>query len=678
MENNKQAIFSLEAEQAVLGSCLVDKEAVFLSMEELQANDFHRQDNKTIFEAMGNLFNTNQPIDIITVKEELESMKKFESVGGMEYLVYLTDSVPIISNTENYIKIVKERAIKRNLINIGNEITNYGYDISVTTDELLTLAEKKIFDVANGTIKKTYRHIRDVMIDSLKNLEDLNNKKNKMAGISTGFYDLDKKISGLKKSNLIILAARPGMGKSALAVNIAVNVAKYENKGVLIFNLEMKDVEINNRIISSEAMITNDKINNGNLNEEEWKNLATTMGVMSDYPIYIDDTSGLTILVDNDNYRYRREGEINAYFCDYITWFMEIEKISKENKKDYIQNTLKENNIELDKNNCFDDLLSNEPFWKIRDELTNIILECKIKNITKINDEIVKNDLKREQYKGLSKNDKINGLQELEGMIGMKDVKEQIEKIVNFVRVNKKRENMPMLHMCFLGNPGTGKTTVARVVGQIFAEEQILSKERKFVEVHGRDLIAKFVGWTAQTTKQKVEEAENGVLFIDEAYSLNPREHRGFEDEAIATLIKEMEDKRDRLCVIMAGYTNEMEDLLKTNPGFDSRIQFKVEFPDYTEEELYEIFKTMAKKEEYKISSNIKQTLIEYFKVEKKNENFGNARTVRNLFEKVKFEQANRVSKNKEENINVIKKSDIEKVVSKIERPKIEKIKIGF
>lgn len=384
------------------------------------------------------------------------------------------------------------------------------------------------------------------------------------------------------------------------------------------------------------------------------------------------------ILVDNDNYRFKRDGEINAYFSDYITWYMEIEEISKENNQDYIKKILEENSFKIDPENTFVEKLSEEPFWKVRDEITNIILECKAKNIKKINDEIIKNKLKRKYYKENNKKDKTKGLEDLDSMIGMKEVKEQIEKVVNFIKVSKDRKNMPMLHMCFLGNPGTGKTTVARVVGKIFAEEKILSEKNTFVEVHGRDLIAKYVGWTAQTTKDKVRQAENGVLFIDEAYSLQPRNHAGFEEEAIATLIKEMEDKRDKLCVIMAGYTEEMEELLSANPGFNSRIQFKIDFPDYTEGELYEIFKQLARKEKYKISPNIKQILLEYFKIERKKENFGNAREVRNLFEKVKFEQANRVSKNKEEKIDVIKKLDIEQVVCKIERPKQEKIKIGF
>lgn len=384
------------------------------------------------------------------------------------------------------------------------------------------------------------------------------------------------------------------------------------------------------------------------------------------------------ILVDNETFRFKRDGEINAYFGDYITWYMEIEEISKENNQDYIKKVLEENNFKIDQQNTFVEKLSEQPFWKIRDELTNIILECKAKNINKIDDETIKNKLKRKYYKEDKKKDKTKGLEDLDSMIGMKEVKEQIEKVVNFVKVSKDRKNMPMLHMCFLGNPGTGKTTVARVVGKIFAEEKILSEKERFVEVHGRDLIAKYVGWTAQTTKDKVEQAANGVLFIDEAYSLQPRDHKGFEEEAIATLIKEMEDKRDKLCVIMAGYTNEMEELLSANPGFNSRIQFKIEFPDYTEEELYEIFKQLAKKEKYKISPNIKQILLEYFKVERKKENFGNAREVRNLFEKVKFEQASRICKNKEDKIDVIKKADIENIVLKNTEPKTEKIKIGF
>ena len=264
-------------------------------MEELKPQDFHRKDNQIIFQAICNLFNLNQPVDVITVKEELNRMKKYENVGGIKYLSYLTDIIPTTSNIEKYIEIVKEKSIKRNLILIANEIIDNGNDSSIQIEELLELAEKKIFDISNGSIKKSYRHIKDIMIDTIQELEDMNKNKRKITGISTGFYDLDRKISGLKKSNLIILAARPGMGKSALAVNVAVNVAKYANKAVAIFNLEMKDTEINSRILSSESMVTNDKILNGNLDDEDWVKIATALSIVSELPIYIDDTSGLTI-----------------------------------------------------------------------------------------------------------------------------------------------------------------------------------------------------------------------------------------------------------------------------------------------------------------------------------------------------------------------------------------------
>lgn len=210
----------------------------------------------------------------------------------------------------------------------------------------------------------------------------------------------------------------------------------------------------------------------------------------------------------------------------------------------------------------------------------------------------------------------------------------------------------------------------------------LLSNKNKFVEVQRADLIGKYVGQTAPKTIDKIKEADGGILFIDEAYSLDSyvEDEIGgdYGAECISTLMKEMEDKRDSLCIIMAGYTKEMKNLLKSNPGFESRIQFNIEFPDYSEEELYEIFKQMAKEENYKLSNNMKTILIEYFCKEKKKENFANARCVRNIFEKVKFEQADRIVLNKDENIDLIKKCDVEKVLIKLNKKEEQKIKIGF
>lgn len=231
--------------------------------------------------------------------------------------------------------------------------------------------------------------------------------------------------------------------------------------------------------------------------------------------------------------------------------------------------------------------------------------------------------------------------------------------------------------MCFTGNPGTGKTSVARIIGQIFKENKILSKG-EFVEIHGRDLVGKYVGWTAKEVKNCIKRAKGGILFIDEAYSLVSDRKGSFEDEAIATLIKEMENNRGDLCVILAGYKEEMMNLIEKNPGFESRIQFYVDFPDYTEEELYKIFKSLAQKENYKISSHVKETLLRNFKEQKTSITFSNGRYVRNIYEKVKIEQANRVANSNSEDINLIKKCDIEGVLKDEKLPENNKIKIGF
>lgn len=382
------------------------------------------------------------------------------------------------------------------------------------------------------------------------------------------------------------------------------------------------------------------------------------------------------ILIDGEKYRDWEMG----MFENLITWEFEVNEFSKEDKEKYITSFLKENKLSIEKSAAFINKLSTKQYEEIKSDLLNIVIQAKSKNVKKITDRFIQQEIKNLHLGKLKNNKTIeNPQKELEEMIGIQAVKKQVSQIINYIKVNKQKGNLPMLHMCFQGRPGTGKTTVARILGELFAQEKILSENGKFVEVHGRDLIAKFVGWTSDLVKRKIKEAEGGVLFIDEAYSLNPGDKHGFEDEAIATLLKEMEDKRDNICVILAGYTDEMNDLLKSNPGFDSRIQFKIDFPDYTDDELYEIFKLMAKAEDYKISPNVKNILIEIFQKERKQETFANARTVRNLFEKVKFEQADRVVSENDPQINLIKKLDIEEVIKNLYVvKKVEKRKIGF
>ena len=279
---------------------------------------------------------------------------------------------------------------------------------------------------------------------------------------------------------------------------------------------------------------------------------------------------------------------------------------------------------------------------------------------------------------------KLKALSDAENMNKIYNIDLMVKKVSDIKPSEEQKKALEMCNnnnVCIItGGPGTGKTTIARIIGKIFAENKILSDENKFVEVDREKLVGKYVGWTASKTKEAVEEAKGGVLFVDEAYSLvNDDSHRDFGYEAIDTLIKEMEDNRDNLCVIFAGYTNEMEKLLKSNPGFESRIQFKIKFPDYTSKELYQVFAKLCHKEDYKLSSNIKEIIIKYFEDEKKKENFSNARCVRNLFEKVEFEQASRIVKEKNLKNSKIIREDVIKAIEKCKsNNETIKNRIGF
>ena len=269
------------------------------------------------------------------------------------------------------------------------------------------------------------------------------------------------------------------------------------------------------------------------------------------------------------------------------------------------------------------------------------------------------------------------GLKKLNKLVGLEDVKQQIQQIIDYVQVHKQRGHSPTLHMIFKGNPGTGKTEVARLVGEIFAEYGIL--EDKFVEVGRNDIVAGYVGQTALKTQKVIEQALGGVLFIDEAYSLLPNSERDYGTEAISTLIKAMEDHRDNLCVIMAGYSQEMEELLKSNTGFNSRIAFKIDFPDYSTEELYRIFTKLVKEGHFKLNRNCKAVVMDFLtnEISNKSNDFGNGRLCRNLYEHILFEQATRVRRNKLKDINTIIAEDVTNAVNKM-MTKPSNRQIGF
>ena len=295
MELGKIPPHDIDAEQAVIGSMLTDKDAVIDAVEKLKSDDFYRQDNKLIYEAAMNLYNRAEPIDIITVKAELISMGKFEVVGGLEYLAMLPDKVPTTANVDQYITIVEEKSILRNLIKTANELIDLGYAETEEVESIVDQAEKKIFDIMQNRNQKGFTALKDILVESFAEIEKLYNQKEPITGVPTGFSDLDYKTAGLHNSDLVLVAARPAMGKSAFALNIATNAAVKSKVPVAIFNLEMSKSQLVSRILCSEAMVDSNKVRTGKIEEDDWVKLATALGPLSEAPIYIDDTPGITV-----------------------------------------------------------------------------------------------------------------------------------------------------------------------------------------------------------------------------------------------------------------------------------------------------------------------------------------------------------------------------------------------
>ena len=282
------------AEQAVLGSMLSDKEAVQTALETLGPEDFYREDNKEIFAAMQDIYTVGKEVDIITVGEQLKLRGTLERVGGTQNLATLIDNVPTTSNVARYVEIVKQKSLSRSIIKVNNDILKIAYDQTEDVDSILEQAEKNIFDIAQNRNTKDYAVMKDILITTLDNIEKMQNKKTRLSGMESGFYDLDEKLSGLNNSDLIIVAARPAMGKSAFVLNIATYVAMHNKVPVMIFNLEMSKEQLANRILSGEAEVDNKKIANGDLSPDEYVKVAEGMNRLAGTQLYIDDSSVLS------------------------------------------------------------------------------------------------------------------------------------------------------------------------------------------------------------------------------------------------------------------------------------------------------------------------------------------------------------------------------------------------
>lgn len=319
MDIEKVPPHDLEAEQAVIGSMLTDNDAVISAIEVLKDVDFYREDNKTIFTAMSNLYRRSEPIDLITVKSELELMGMFEKVGGYEYLTELPEKVPTTANASKYIKIVEEKSTLRSLIKTANEIIELGYDPTEPIEKVLETSEKRIFNIMQKKDKKGYSELKDILVDSFNQLEELYNRKQHITGVPSGFTDLDYRTAGFHGSEFILIAARPAMGKSAFALNIAAHAAIRAKVPVAIFSLEMSKEQMVNRILCSEAMVDSNKVRTGKLDEEDWVKMAEKVGTLSEGSVVIDDTPGISITEIRTKCRkLKMEKDIGLVVIDYL------------------------------------------------------------------------------------------------------------------------------------------------------------------------------------------------------------------------------------------------------------------------------------------------------------------------------------------------------------------------
>lgn len=286
---------NIEAEEAILGAILTNPVCFNKVADMLNAKSFYKPANKVIYEAIVDLFTKNQAIDIVTVSERLNEQDKLELVGGRAYINDLALNVITTANIEYYAKIVQEKAIKRELINAGSEIVEMAYD-NTTTEATLDNAEKLIFNIAQQKTSTDLVSVKDLVLTSYEQISYRYEHRDELTGVPTGFYDFDNMTSGLQKSDLVILAARPSMGKTALALNIAQNVALKAKKTVAIFSLEMSKEQLVQRMLCSEAEVDTQKLKTGNMQASDWEKLTTAMNHFADAPLYIDDRPGATVM----------------------------------------------------------------------------------------------------------------------------------------------------------------------------------------------------------------------------------------------------------------------------------------------------------------------------------------------------------------------------------------------
>ncbi len=310
---------NIEAEQAVLGAIFLEPESLLVASEILTPEDFYRVSHQKIFACMLSLNEEGKAVDIVTVTDELQAENQLENVGGISYLTELAGAVPTAANIEYYARIVAEKSLLRRLIKTATDIARDGYEREDDVESLLAEAERKILEVSNRNRTGDFQNIRDVLVKTYDYIELLHSRKDEVTGIPTGFYELDRMTAGFQKNDLIIVAARPSVGKTAFALNIATNVATKTDQNVAIFSLEMGAEQLVMRMLSSVGNINSQNLRTGNLTDEDWKKLTMAMGTLSNSGIFIDDTPGIRVAdIRAKCRRLKQEHGLGMVIIDYL------------------------------------------------------------------------------------------------------------------------------------------------------------------------------------------------------------------------------------------------------------------------------------------------------------------------------------------------------------------------
>lgn len=310
---------NLESEQCVIGSIIIEEETMVPVAEILDIEDFYIDAHKVIYESMLELNNERKPIDMVTVSNRLKEKGYLDQVGGVTYLTSITNMIPTTSNVKVYAEIVKKNSTLRKLIKASNDIISMGYEASHSLDDILNVAEKKIFDISQDRMSEDFKPISEVLTSVTAMIEDVYSKGSDLTGLDTGFIDLNKKLGGFHKSDLILIAARPGMGKTAFALNLVANAAIRSKASVAVFSLEMSKEQLVQRLLSSQSNVALDSISKGKIADDEWKKLTDAMTILSSSGIFIDDTPGIKVSEIRSKCRkLKMEKGLDMIMIDYL------------------------------------------------------------------------------------------------------------------------------------------------------------------------------------------------------------------------------------------------------------------------------------------------------------------------------------------------------------------------